>query len=203
MSPPTSTLSRSLYMVGSPLLTANSTTSFRRALRRGFHTSITMASACPLLAVWNAISKSVGRDTSTYCSFSRRVSAAFCVSLSPRALPAQLEVPKTATRESLGRISFRTSSRFTLSSGCSVDNPVTFPPGRARLVTNPLSTGSLSDAMTMGIVAVASLAGAVAPDPPVTMTSTLRRTSSAARPGKRSALPSAERHSNATLCPST
>ena len=37
--PPTSTLSRSLYMVGNRLLTANSTTSFRRALRRGFHTA--------------------------------------------------------------------------------------------------------------------------------------------------------------------
>ena len=55
-----------------------------------------------------------------------------------------------------------------------------FPPGRARLATNPLPTGSLSCAMTMGIVAVASLAARVSVEPAVTMTSTLRRTSSAA-----------------------
>ena len=55
-----------------------------------------------------------------------------------------------------------------------------FPPGRARLATKPFPTGSLSCAMTMGIVVVASLTGRVDAGPPVTMTSTLRRTSSAA-----------------------
>ena len=59
-----------------------------------------------------------------------------------------------------------------------------FPPGRARLATNPLPTGSLSNVMTMGIVLVASLAARVSAGPAVTMTSTLRRTSSAARCGK-------------------
>ena len=64
-----------------------------------------------------------------------------------------------------------------------------FPPGRARLATNPLPTGSLSNAMTIGIVVVASLAARVAVGPPVTMTSTLRRTNSAASSGRRSSFP--------------
>ena len=40
-----------------------------------------------------------------------------------------------------------------------------FPPGRARLATNPLPTGSVSCVITMGIVVVASLAARVAVGP--------------------------------------
>ncbi len=129
--------------------------------------------------------------------------AASSISLNACALPGLVEVPKTATRESLGTISFRSSSRFPLSSGARVDNPVMFPPGRARLATNPLPTGSGSCAMTMGIVEVASLAARVAVGPAVTMTSTLRRTSSAASAGRRSSFPSADRHSMTMFFPST
>ena len=43
----------------------------------------------------------------------------------------------TATRESLGTISLSSSSRFPASSGTIWDNPVTLPPGRARLSTSP------------------------------------------------------------------
>ena len=50
------------------------------------------------------------------------------ISLNACALPGLVEVPKTATRESLGTISFRSSSCFPLSSGARVDNPVMFPP---------------------------------------------------------------------------
>src|SRR5262245_54501571 len=78
-----------------------------------------------------------------------------------------------------------------------------FPPGRARLATNPFPTGSPSCAMTIGTVAVASLAERVPAEVPVTMTSTLRRTSSAASAGKRSSFPSAYRYSIATSFPST
>ena len=78
-----------------------------------------------------------------------------------------------------------------------------FPPGRARLATNPLPTGSLSCVMTMGIVAVASLAARVGTEPGVTMMSTLRRTSSAASAGRRSSFPSAYRYSIAMFFPST
>jgi len=61
-------------------------------------------------------------------------------------------------------------------------------------VADPEPTGSLSNDMTMGIVEVASLAGPVAAGPAVTMMSTLKRTSSAARSGSRSGFPSAHRH---------
>ena len=45
----------------------------------------------------------------------------------------------TVTRENLGTISFKSSSRLPLNSGARVDNPVMFPPSRARLATNPLA----------------------------------------------------------------
>ena len=61
-----------------------------------------------------------------------------------------------------------------------------FPPGCARLATNPFPTGSGSCPITMGTVEVACLAGRVAWGPPVTMRSTLRRTNSAASAGRRS-----------------
>ena len=75
------------------------------------------------------------------------------------AVPGLVEVPRTATRESSGTISFRSSSRFPFISGERVDNPVMLPPGRARLAhESRLPTGSASLVMTMGIVVVASLA---------------------------------------------
>ena len=47
--------------------------------------------------------------------------------------------------------------------------PVRFPPGRERLATHPLATGSLPMVMTIGIVVVAAFAanavlGAVRPE---------------------------------------
>ena len=86
-----------------------------------------------------------------------------------------------------------------------VDTPVTFPPGRARLATNPSRTGSGPPvAMTMGMVLVASLAARTTGVPPIaTMRSTWSWTSSAARAGRRSRSPSAERDSNVMFCPST
>ena len=38
------------------------------------------------------------------------------------------------------------------------DNPVTFPPGRARLATNPVPSGSADNANTIGMVVVTCLA---------------------------------------------
>jgi hypothetical protein len=43
-----------------------------------------------------------------------------------------------------------------------VVTPVRFPPGRLRLLTSPTSTGSTAVAKTIGIVAVAALAGSAA-----------------------------------------
>ena len=58
--------------------------------------------------------------------------------------------------------------------------PVTLPPGRARLATSPLPSGSPEAAITIGMVEVARLAARGPSVPRPTMTSTLMRTSSAA-----------------------
>jgi hypothetical protein len=56
-----------------------------------------------------------------------------------------------------------------------------FPPGRARLATKPAATGSAPvAAITIGIVAVASFAAWTIVAPLATITSTRRRTRSAA-----------------------
>src|SRR5262249_61744030 len=59
------------------------------------------------------------------------------------------------------------------------DCPVTLPPGFARLATRPLPTGSVAMAKTIGITVVACLTIGTAL-PTVRMTSTFRRTNSAA-----------------------
>lgn len=74
-----------------------------------------------------------------------------------------------------------------------------FPPGRARLGTNP--TASASQAyMTMGMVEVAVFAAAIAWSPNALMISTRRSTSSRARVFMRSCQPSPNRYSIAMLC---
>jgi hypothetical protein len=81
------------------------------------------------------------------------------------------------------------------------DRPVMLPPGRARLVTYPLPTGSFANENMIGMVDVACLTAGTAP-PPVTMTLTFNATSSAAISAKRSLRPSAQRITIATLRPS-
>src|SRR5262249_27373680 len=81
------------------------------------------------------------------------------------------------------------------------ERPVTLPPGRERLLTNPLPTGSTARAKTIGMVDVACLTAEIAL-PPVTMTSTLELTNSVAISAKRSGRPSANRYSKAMVRPS-
>ena len=64
----------------------------------------------------------------------------------------------TPIRVAFGTASLNISSSFALNSVISIDTPVTFPPGRARLATCPTPTGSAWVANTMGIVVVACLA---------------------------------------------
>ncbi len=94
-----------------------------------------------------------------------------------------------ATRARLGTISASSAICLALSSGTCVDNPVTLPPGRARLATTPEPTGSLSCPMTMGISLVAFIAGRVADEPPETITLAGNATSSAASAGMRARTP--------------
>ena len=61
--------------------------------------------------------------------------------------------------------SFSSSSRLAANTSAMVVNPVTFPPGRARLSTSPSATGSGTVKKTIGIVLVAFLAATVAAEP--------------------------------------
>src|SRR5213082_1249831 len=51
--------------------------------------------------------------------------------------------------------------------------PVMFPPGRLRLATSPVSTGSLGTIMTIGMLLVALFAASAAEPAGATITSTL------------------------------
>jgi hypothetical protein len=55
----------------------------------------------------------------------------------------------------------RSSSLLALSSGERLLRPVTFPPGRAKLATKPVPTGSVLLAITIGIVSVCCLTAAI------------------------------------------
>ena len=82
--------------------------------------------------------------------------------------------------------------------------PVMLPPGRARLATRPVSTGSAATLpVTIGMVAVACLAAKLAGVPDATMRSTFSPTSSAASSGSRSSRSSEKRYSMRMLSPST
>jgi len=77
------------------------------------------------------------------------------ISLTSPREPGFVVFHRTLKREARGTVSFRSSSRFALSSGDSTDIPVTFPPGRDRLETNPALTASATAGKTIGIVCVA------------------------------------------------
>ncbi len=68
-------------------------------------------------------------------------------------------------------------------------SPVIFPPGRAKLSTSPVATGSSAITMTMGIVLVDSFAARIAAETGETRISTFSCTSSATRLGIRSSFP--------------
>ena len=107
----------------------------------------------------------------------------------------------TPNRSRPGTSSRKSSSRLAAISLCWSDRPVTLPPGRAKLATKPLPTGSVATANTMGMTDVACFAGMTAA-PNVTMTSTFKRTKSVASSAKRSLRPSVQRYSIAKVRPS-
>jgi hypothetical protein len=71
----------------------------------------------------------------------------------------------------LGTIWCNSSNRFDPSVALKKLMPITFPPGRFRLVTNPWVTGSPGVRKTIGIVSVAAFAGST-PGKLETMTAT-------------------------------
>ena len=107
-----------------------------------------------------------------------------------------------ATRRRPGTTSRKSSSRLPARSVSWCDRPVTLPPGRARVATKPVPTGSPAVAKMIGMADVACFAAKAAGVPDVTMTSTLSRTNSAAISANRSKRPSAQRYSIAMVRPS-
>src|SRR3954469_25103449 len=91
------------------------------------------------------------------------------------AMPGFEESHRIAKRESFGASVCRMSRRLALRSGAISELPVALPPGRARLATRPVPTGSLLAPSTIGIVPVAFLAAKPAGVPAVTMMSTRAR----------------------------
>jgi hypothetical protein len=105
----------------------------------------------------------------------------------------------TANRDADGSASLSSSTYFWLSPGTKLVSPVMFPPGRARLATNPCATGSGTTSITMGMVAVASRMAFVSRVPVVTTTSTLAWTRAESRSGR----PSPNASWTARFCPFT
>src|SRR6266446_6424690 len=150
----------------------------------------------------NALSKSSRLRTSRDRSLSRNALAAASISVRGRFPVGPPGTQRKATRATLGKASLSSSNRLPSRSAVMRLRPVIFPPGRARLETSPPPTGSPKEANTMGIVGLAFLAAKI-PGPVVTMTSTLRLTSSAARSGSRSSFASVYRYSMTMFFPST
>src|SRR5215831_1924253 len=113
-----------------------------------------------------------------------------------------LTLAKIAKCRNSGINSRKSSSRLPATSAAWFDDPVTFPPGRARLATKPVPTGSPADANTIGITDVACFAARTDAVPQVTITSTFSRTNSAAISARRSLRASAHRYSIASVRPS-
>src|SRR5262249_55238947 len=110
--------------------------------------------------------------------------------------------PSTATRLRRGKTSLSNSRRLPDVSGERLASPVTLPPGRLRLATNPCMTGSPLTVITMGRVFVTWRAGSIAAESPATMISTRRWSNSVARSGSLARSPPATRLSIRRFWPS-
>ena len=111
------------------------------------------------------------------------------VSVVPNCRALMAGSPIIATRAISGNTSLSSSICFPLISGKSRNTPVMFPPGWARVSTNPIAMGSLSKSIaTIGTLLVAFLTAANACGPLAKITSTLSRTKSAASSGSSSDL---------------
>jgi hypothetical protein len=108
----------------------------------------------------------------------------------------------TAKRAAFGNSSCNIPNRFAATSIPMSATPVALPPGRLRLATRPIWTGSPAVLKTIGIVLVAALAASAAVPPRAAMATTWRRTRSAANSESRALSFCAERNSIARLRPS-
>ena len=154
--------------------------------------SSTIASTPRWFANEKAASKSEARCTSMISSWTFSDPAAFRTE-------SRCTVPvsgshSAAARESFGLHSSSISIHFAAKSGRSRNTPVTLPPGRARVATTPLATGSVSKSIaTIGMVRVADLAAFSIREPLAMITLTFFAMTSATRGAIRAGSPSAAR----------
>ena len=169
MRPPTSTNSRSGNIVGSRACRASST-SRARWLKKTGEVRATTPSTRSRVMVAKAPGHSVGSRGSSRRSRTPSGPAAALVSRSCGVIKL-MGSDRTAIREAPASASLRSWSRLAERSLPTLDSPVRFRPGRARLVTSPDATGSLTNVKTIGIVEVAAPAAFAARVPSTTITS--------------------------------
>src|SRR5947209_16214865 len=82
--------------------------------------------------------------------------AAACRSLNMVSVLGLVGLTSAAMMVAVGTNSCANSNRFGITSTYNWVTPVTLPPGRLRLATRPICTGSLAVVKTMGIVVIAA-----------------------------------------------
>ena len=105
------------------------------------------------------------------------------------------------TRDVPGAICFNVSRILPITENSIVANPVTLPPGRAKLLIYPVPTASAAPGMMIGIVLVNSIKTGMTRPPRATMTSGFSSTRLAALARTRSILSVVQRSSNSMLTP--
>src|SRR5712692_661185 len=182
ISPPPRTPWPSSKMVGIRCCATNSTMRGRSLPRNGPNSTMSPL-GWPRSIPANAWSNSSDPETRTDWTVTPSVGAACSIIWNPSVIDWTLEFQSTATRENFGTASLRSCTRFAAISTALTARPVTFPPGRAKLATRPVSTGSAVPTITIGTVFVTLAASSAATVPGVTSMSTLAATSSAASCG--------------------
>ena len=154
MRPPISTKTRVVEAVGMRYLIARSVSGL---IAKTPWTTTAPARSLPMVA--KARSSSSGPLIITIGCISVPVGPAARTTSSTIAFANTEEevVPNTPTRRTHGSISRNSSTVFAFDAADIRDTPVMFPPGRAKLGTMPLSTGSAA-IMTIGISCVACFA---------------------------------------------
>src|SRR5262249_6053141 len=111
------------------------------------------------------------------------------------AIVALAGLTSTAIRTALGTKSCKSPNRLATNSDVKKLMPVALPPGRARLATRPILTGSSPTPKTIGIVVVTALAASEAATLlDVAITAKRRRTRSAMSDDRRSNWPLSQWH---------
>ncbi len=155
MRPPASTMILFDQIAGSRFRAASSANCVRYVVNSG----VSMLSRAPApLTALKAASKSSGPRTAAGLSCNLRARAASSVSLRCTGSVGCAGCVRTATCFSVGTSSRSSSRRLVIVAPALTVTPVMLPPGRARLLISPISTGWLRLVKTMGMDVVAVFA---------------------------------------------